>query len=243
MRDRRRTGSSATSAATLAPNLKTPTPPSRPGGAGARLGRKTELNQSRGSFVQGRGLPMLSNLRLAVRTLSKTPFVTAVAILSLALGIGANAAIFSLFDQMLLRPLPVPAPGGAGQPGRAGPEAGLAVVQPGRRLRSTCSATRCSATSSGRRRRSPASRPTGCSAPTCRPRGQTTERRRRAGVGQLLPDARACSRPPAACSTPDDDRTPGRALVVVLSHAYWPTRFAREPERPRPAAHRQRRSR
>ena len=54
---------------------------------------------------------MLSNFRLAVRTLAKTPFVTAIAVLSLALGIGANTAIFSLFDRMLLRPLPVPDPG------------------------------------------------------------------------------------------------------------------------------------
>src|SRR5262245_32330018 len=50
------------------------------------------------------------NLKLAVRALVKTPFVTFIAIVSLALGIGANAAIFSLFNQMLLRPLPVPRP-------------------------------------------------------------------------------------------------------------------------------------
>src|SRR5436305_1729270 len=50
------------------------------------------------------------NFKLALRTLFKTPFVTTVAILSLALGIGANAAIFSMFNQMLLRPLPVPQP-------------------------------------------------------------------------------------------------------------------------------------
>jgi len=49
-------------------------------------------------------------LKYAFRTLAKTPFVTGVAILSLALGIGANTAIFSLFDQMLLRSLPVVAP-------------------------------------------------------------------------------------------------------------------------------------
>ncbi len=52
----------------------------------------------------------MANLRVALRTLFKTPFITAVAVLSLALGIGANAAIFSLFNQMLLRPLPVPEP-------------------------------------------------------------------------------------------------------------------------------------
>ena len=52
----------------------------------------------------------MPNIRLALRTLFKSPFITFVAILSLALGIGANSAIFSLFDQMLLRPLPVPHP-------------------------------------------------------------------------------------------------------------------------------------
>jgi len=51
------------------------------------------------------------SLKLALRTLFRTPFVTIVAIVSLALGIGANAAIFSLFDQMLLRALPVQEPG------------------------------------------------------------------------------------------------------------------------------------
>jgi putative ABC transport system permease protein len=52
----------------------------------------------------------MSNLKLALRSLFRTPFVTTVAVGSLALGIGANAAIFSLFDQLLLRPLPAPDP-------------------------------------------------------------------------------------------------------------------------------------
>jgi predicted permease len=52
----------------------------------------------------------MRTLRYAFRTLFKTPFVTAIAVLSLALGIGATSAIFSLFDQMLLRPLPVVEP-------------------------------------------------------------------------------------------------------------------------------------
>ena len=49
-------------------------------------------------------------MKHALRTLFKTPFVTIVAVASLALGLGSTAAIFSLFDQMLLRPLTVPQP-------------------------------------------------------------------------------------------------------------------------------------
>ena len=66
----------------------------------------------------------MTNIKLALRTLFKTPFVTTVAILSLALGIGANAAIYSLFDQMLLRPLPVHAPEELVNLGAPGPKPG-----------------------------------------------------------------------------------------------------------------------
>ena len=52
----------------------------------------------------------MSKLKFAFRTLIKTPLVTAVAIASLALGIGANVAIFSIFNQMLLSPMPVADP-------------------------------------------------------------------------------------------------------------------------------------
>jgi hypothetical protein len=58
------------------------------------------------SFVEG--LPQ--DLRLAFRTLRATPVVTFIAVLSLALGIGANTAIFSLVNSLLLRSLPVREP-------------------------------------------------------------------------------------------------------------------------------------
>src|SRR5688572_19053203 len=53
---------------------------------------------------------MIRNLRDAVRQWARTPVITIVVVLSLALGIGANTAIFSLIDSLLLRPLPVRAP-------------------------------------------------------------------------------------------------------------------------------------
>src|SRR5881296_3903931 len=66
----------------------------------------------------------MSQLKFVLRTLFKTPFVTVVAILSLALGIGANAAMFSMFNQILLRPLAVPEPGRLVNLGAPGPKPG-----------------------------------------------------------------------------------------------------------------------
>ena len=53
---------------------------------------------------------ILPDLRLALRTFAKSPVFTAVALISLAIGIGANTAIFTLMDQVLLRALPVQDP-------------------------------------------------------------------------------------------------------------------------------------
>jgi len=50
------------------------------------------------------------DLRYAIRTFRKSPVFVVVAVLSLAFGIGANTAIFTLVDQLLLRLLPVKDP-------------------------------------------------------------------------------------------------------------------------------------
>jgi len=61
-----------------------------------------------------RGLPWLDDLtrdlRHGVRTLGRTPTFTAVVLLTLAIGIGANTAVFSVVNSVLLRPLPYPQP-------------------------------------------------------------------------------------------------------------------------------------
>jgi putative ABC transport system permease protein len=68
---------------------------------------KEEHRDSRGiSFIE----TMLQDIRFGLRLLGRTPVITTVAILSLALGIGANTAIFSLIDTVMLRMLPVQKP-------------------------------------------------------------------------------------------------------------------------------------
>ena len=67
--------------------------------------------QARQAYRERRGLPWLEALArdfaYSVRRLSKHPGITAVAVLSIGLGIGANATIFSLVNRLILRPAPV----------------------------------------------------------------------------------------------------------------------------------------
>jgi hypothetical protein len=165
---------------------------------------------------------MLSiRLPQAVRALLRTPLVTIVAILSLALGIGANAAIFSLFDQMLLRPLPVPNAGELVNLGAPGPKPAR-VLQPGgkspvfsypmiRDLERVQTAFTGIA----------AHRPFSVNLSS---RGQTMSGRGVLVSGGYFPVLRL---QPALGRLlgPGDDGTTGEPHIVVLSHDYWRTRF------------------
>src|SRR5262249_12367761 len=85
---------------------------------------KEECRDVRGRWLADFG----RDLRHCARTLRRSPGFFAVAVGSLALGIGANTAIFSLINAVMLRTLPVKAPERLAQIARVAPDGGTAAV-------------------------------------------------------------------------------------------------------------------
>jgi predicted permease len=167
------------------------------------------------------------NIKLAIRRLFKTPLVSAVAILSLALGIGANAAIFSLFDQALLRPLPVQRPGELVNLSSPGPRPGS---------NSCGQAGSCDSVFSYPMFRDLERQQTvftGIAAHVGFGANLAYEKQTMSGGGLLVSGSYfpVLGMQPAVGRLFDvnDDQTIGSHFVAVLSHAYWTTRLGGSP--------------
>ena len=165
------------------------------------------------------------DIRYGLRMLAKNPGFTTIAVITLALGIGANTAIFSLMNQVLLRRLPVQNPSELVILHNPGPQTGRVssdgdetesfsyLMYMGLRDRS---ANFCSMLARSSFSASIASQ------------GQTERARGELVSGNYF---EVLGVPPALgrVFTLDDDRVPGAEPYVVLSHSYWQRRFAGDP--------------
>jgi len=165
---------------------------------------------------------LLADLRYALRTLRKSPIFTVVAVLSIALGIGANTAIFTLVDQVLLRLLPVKDPQQLVLLQGRGPSRGnwqgdqyvlsypiYTDIRDHNDVFSGVFARRnwpMQVSHQGRTERIAGELVSGTFFPVL-------------GVGAAL----------GRMITPEDDKTPGGHPVAVLSYDYWRSRFAADP--------------
>jgi len=162
-----------------------------------------------------------ADLRFALRTFRKSPVFVAVAIVSLALGIGANTAIFTLVDQLMLRLLPVKNPEQLvnlwGRGDHYGGNNGMYKLSypmyvdfrdKNQVFDAMCGAwdTSINLSFDGRTERIAGQLVTGTYFPML-------------GVGAAL----------GRVFTPDDDKLKGGHPLVVLSYRYWITRFAGDP--------------
>lgn len=162
-----------------------------------------------------------NEIRFTLRGFRSSPVFAAVAILSLALGIGANTAIFTLLDQILLRLLPVKAPQDLVLLQMRGPHygsnwGGNAISYP---MYKDFSANNQVFT--GMFARFPI--------PVTLGYGGHTERIDSELVSGTYFPVLGVTAALGRTFTPDDDKTPGGEPLVVLSNAFWRSRFAGDP--------------
>src|SRR5579884_2512263 len=170
----------------------------------------------------------MKKLKFALRTLAKAPSVTIIAIISLALGIGSTTAIFSIFHNVLLQPLPVPHPDelvnlGAPSPKPGNDSCGMAG-----------SCEEIFSYSMFRDLEKSQTVFTGVAAhvffgANLAYRGQTTTGRGVLVSGSYFP---VLGIQPAIGRLigPSDDGAVGSSPVAVLSYGYWRTRFDSNPD-------------
>lgn len=170
----------------------------------------------------------MNNLKLALRRLLKTPFVSIIAVVSLSLGIGANAAIFSLFDQMLRRPLPVQRPDQLVNLGAPGPKPGS---------QSCNQAGDCDVVFSYLMFRDLEKMQDGFTGIAAHRafganlayRGQTMNGEGMLVSGSYFP-VLGIQASLGRLLGPDDDKTIGGGFVTVLSYRYWSARLGSDPD-------------
>jgi predicted permease len=153
---------------------------------------------------------LLKDVSFGLRLLRRTPLFTAAVVLSLALGIGANTAIFSLLSAVALRPLPVDNPEGLWKVGDQYPYAAFRAL-------ATDEAVLASVAAAGRVRLNVSIN--GAPEPTVNGQLVSGDYFRLLGIRPEL----------GRVIGPEDDRTPNAHPVVVLSDEYWESRFGREP--------------
>ena len=159
--------------------------------------------------------------------LLKTPFVTTIAVLSLALGIGANAAIFSMFDQLLLHPLDVSAPGRLVNLSAPGPMPGS----------NSCNQTgRCDEVFSYAMFRDleKAQTPfTGVAAHRITSVSLSVRNEPMTGEGAMVSGSYfpvlGINAAVGRLLTPDDDKVIGAGFVAVISNSFWEDKYGKDP--------------
>lgn len=160
---------------------------------------------------------MLQDLIYAVRTLRRSPLFLLVAVASLALGIGANTAIFSILNQALLRQLPVERPQELIQLDHEGPTMGMSVNDKAWSFGMYQALQQQSKSLSGVMGH--------FLTPFSVTEGGVTERVRGDIVTGSYFQVLGIRPLAGRLISMDEEKTPGGHPVVVLSHGYWQQRF------------------